>query len=79
LVSKQHEGGKRIKRYDVAQTPYQRMLAAKGVADDVKARLRDEYAPLNPAALRREIETAQETLWRLAGVRITHEATTLPE
>jgi hypothetical protein len=79
LVSKRREGGKTIKRYDVAQTPYQRMLAAKGVSDEAKARLRDESATLNPAALRREIEAAQEALWRLAGVRNTREATTLPE
>lgn len=79
LVSKQREGGKTIKRYDVAQTPYQRMLAAKEVADDVKRRLHDDYRQLNPAAIRREIEAAQDALWRLARVRITHEATTPTE
>ncbi len=79
LVSKQREGGKRTKRYDVAQTPYQRMLAAKDVSNDVKGRLHDDYLRLNPAAIRREIETAQDALWRRARARITHEATTLPE
>lgn len=79
LVSKQREGAKVTKRYDLAQTPYQRMLVAKSVTDDVKARVRDEYARLNPAALRREIEAAQDALWRLARGRITREATTPPE
>jgi hypothetical protein len=79
LASKRREGARVTKRYDVAQTPYQRMLATQEVADAVKARLRGEYLRLNPAAIRREIETAQEALWRRARVRITHEATTLPE
>ncbi len=79
LVSKQREGGKVTKRYDVAQTPYQRMLTAPEVKESVKEQLRAEYLTLNPAALRREIETAQEALWRLAGVRIIDEATTWSE
>lgn len=74
LVSKQRDGAKVRKRYDVAQTPYQRLLAAKEVTDAVKARLRAEYRRLNPAAIRREIEAAQEALWRLARVRNTREA-----
>ncbi len=75
LVSKQREGGKVTKRYDVAQTPYQRILATPGVAESTKARLREEYLALNPAALRREIETAQDVLWPLTRVRNIGEAT----
>ncbi len=79
LVSKQHEGKKVTKRYDVAQTPYERVLAAPTVSETDKEWLRMEYLTLNPVALRREIESAQEMLWRLAGVRNTREATTLSE
>jgi len=79
LVSKQHEGKKVTKRYDVARTPYERVLAAPTVAETDKERLQMEYLTLNPVALRRQIEAAQEALWRLAGVRITREATTLHE
>jgi len=79
LVSKERESGKVTKRYDVAQTPYQRMLAAPAVKEQVKERLRAEYLTLNPAAVRREIETGQDALWRLAKVRIIDEATTLSE
>ncbi len=75
LVSKERDGGKVTKRYDVAQTPYQRMLAAPTVKESVKERLRAEYLALNPAALRREIEAGQEALWRLARVRNIDEAT----
>lgn len=79
LVAKTREGAKVRKRYDDARTPYQRLLAAPQVTEAVTARLRAEYRTLNPAALRREIEVAQETLWRLARVRIVNEATTTPE
>ncbi len=79
LVGKKREGGKMMKRYDVAQTPYQRMLTAPTVKKDVKERLRDEYLTLNPAALRRQIEAAQDALWRLARVRNIDEATTAQE
>ncbi|MHB8644661.1 MAG: hypothetical protein ACYDAR_02595 [Thermomicrobiales bacterium] len=56
-------------RYDVTQTPRQRMLAAPGVSEDVKARLRDAGMTLDPAVLRRQIERAHEARWRLAGAR----------
>jgi hypothetical protein len=79
LVAKTREGAKVRKRYDDAQTPYQRLLAAPQVKEGVKCGLRAEYWMLNPAALRREIEAAQETLWRLARVRIVNEATTPPK
>ncbi|MDQ2783828.1 MAG: hypothetical protein M3Y58_02360 [Chloroflexota bacterium] len=79
LISKQREGGKVTKRYDVAQTPYQRMLAAPAVKECVKENLRKAYLTLNPAAVRREIEAGQDALWRLARVRIIDEATTLSE
>ncbi|MCA1668024.1 MAG: transposase, partial [Thermomicrobia bacterium] len=62
LVSKQRDGGKVTKRYDVARTPYERVLAAPTVAKTDKGRLWMDYLTLNPAALRREIEAAQEAL-----------------
>jgi hypothetical protein len=36
------------------------------VAEGVKARLREIYPTLNPAALLRQIETRQQALWKLA-------------
>jgi hypothetical protein len=75
LMSKERTGSKVTKRYDRAQTPYHRVLAATVVSAEEKERRCAEYLTLNPAALRREIEAAQATLWRRAGVRNTHEAT----
>ncbi|MGI8689483.1 MAG: cytochrome c biogenesis protein [Thermomicrobiales bacterium] len=78
-VSKERDGGKMMKRYDVAQTPYQRMVAAPEVQESVKETLRADYLTLNPAAVRREIAAGQDALWRLTKVRIIGEATTLSE
>ncbi len=52
------------KRYDIAKTPYQRVLESETVSTRAKRRLRDQYLQLNPAALLRQIETLQEELWR---------------
>ena len=75
LMSKERIGSKVTKRYDTAQTPYHRVLAATAVRAEEKERRCAEYLTLNPAALRREIEAAQTALWRLAGVRNIREAT----
>jgi len=66
LVEKIRDGAKVTKRYDVAQTPYQRILAAPEVPEAAKERLRKLYPTLNPAALLRQIQTRQEALWKLA-------------
>jgi len=66
LVEKVRDGAKVTKRYDVAQTPYQRVLAAPDVPEEAKKRLRQLYPTLNPAALLRQIQTRQEALWKLA-------------
>lgn len=58
LIAKKREGrhGERIKKtYDRAKTPYRRVLECDQVSDGKKAELRDQYASLNPAALRRAI------------------------
>jgi hypothetical protein len=44
------------KRYDQAQTPYQRLLAAGMLSEDKKAELRQLYLSLNPLQLKRRIE-----------------------
>ncbi len=66
LVSKERVDGKVKKRYDVAKTPYQRVLDSLQVADEVKAALRQQYVTLNPVVLLRQLHRRQETLWPLA-------------
>lgn len=66
LKEKRREGSKVTKKYDQAQTPYQRLLAAPQVSPAQKQRLRREYAKLNPAQLKREITQLQEELIKSA-------------
>ena len=62
LVSKERVGSKVTKRYDRAQTPYQRVLTAAAVSKAAKERLRAKYRLLNPAALKRKLMRLQERL-----------------
>lgn len=66
LVSKERHGAKITKKYDIPATPYQRCLADKGtVRAVVKARLKRENLPLNPAAIQRQIQALTAELLTL--------------
>ena len=65
LIEKVRDGARVTKRYDTAQTPYQRVLASPHVSPAVKRRLRKHYATLNPAQLKREIEALHKRLAKL--------------
>lgn len=52
-VGKHDEKIKRI--YDTAKTPYQRVLECQGINETEKEKLREIYATLNPAQLKRQI------------------------
>src|SRR5262245_13541421 len=62
LKSKERVGSRVIKRYDGAQTPYQRVLVALTVDNAKKQRLRLKYETLNPAALKRKLMRLQDQL-----------------
>lgn len=62
LQFKQRVGSKVTKRYDRAQTPYQRVLAAPQIAKAKQELLRAKYETLNPAALKRKITRLQARL-----------------
>ena len=66
VISKERVGAKVIKRYDVAKTPYQRILEAGVMEESKRHSLEMEYLSLNPALLRSKIEQALEALWRLS-------------
>jgi hypothetical protein len=66
VVARERVGAHVRKRYDAAQTPYQR-LRATGVLDAAaQADLATHYAGLNPVRLRAQIDAALQTLWTLA-------------
>ena len=76
LISKTRHGAKVTKRYDDAQTPYQRVLASKKVTKTTKTALRRQYRELNLAQLRRDLLDLQEQLLDL--VRAKHQPTRMP-
>jgi len=66
LIDSQRQGAKVRKQYDRAQTPYQRLLAAGALSPSQQEALASYYPYLNPAQLCRQIEQAQQALWKLA-------------
>jgi hypothetical protein len=66
LRSKERDGARVRKRYDVAQSPYRRVLASTEVEKKKKELLKEVYQNLNPAHLKREITRLQNQLIDLA-------------
>ena len=65
LVAKQRLGSKVKKMYDIASTPYRRVLASNLVSVEDKARQMSIYYQLNPVTLRRQIDDNIAILWKL--------------
>ena len=66
LLEKTRIGSKIRKKYDEAQTPYQRVLSCPDVSKEAKKQLRSQYQKLNPAELKRKIENLQRQLIQAA-------------
>jgi hypothetical protein len=71
LIGKQRDGARVRKTYAAPATPHQRLAADARTPDEVRARLREIYAGLDPVALLREIRAAQEWLAALADAEPT--------
>ena len=56
LKEKVRVGGQLKKKYDTAQTPYQRLLRSRSMGREKKQELTELYLTLNPVRLRRDIE-----------------------
>lgn len=69
LRGKRREGTRIIREYGEPQTPYARVLAAKEVSAQSKARLRALHASLNPLALTRQIEQEKKEIERCRTLR----------
>lgn len=66
LKEKKRDGAKVTKKYDEAKTPYRRALESDAVSNECKRRLKEEYAGLNPAQLKRDITRLQSRLIKLS-------------
>jgi transposase InsO family protein len=69
LLSKRRHGARVVKRYDTAQTPYQRLLAAGALSPAQREALDAQLQTLDPIALAREIQQTLDLLWKLADTR----------
>ena len=69
LIKKERIGSKVIKRYDEAKTPYRRVLASPDIEDEIKMKLKNQYAMLNPAELKRKITKLQNKLLKLNALK----------
>lgn len=69
LVSKTRRGAKVTKRFDLARTPYQRVLESPDVGDRAKQELRERYLSLNPAQLKRDLAACQARLLSIANTK----------
>jgi hypothetical protein len=57
------EGDKVRRKWDEAQTPYQRLLATGVLSPEQQERLQALYEQTNPLQLRKEIYTGLAVLW----------------
>ena len=69
LIKKERIESKVIKRYDEAKTPYRRVLASPSIEDEIKVKLKNKYAMLNPAELKRKITKLQNRLLKLNSLK----------
>jgi hypothetical protein len=65
LIGKEQIDGRTVKRYDLATTPFRRVLASNDISIEVKARLTGLYFQLNPVTLRHKIDDNVAKLWKL--------------
>jgi len=56
VIAKERRGGRVIKRYDVARTPFQRLVETGVLEPNVQAFLEHQFKTINPLALHRQIE-----------------------
>lgn len=62
-------GSKVTKRYDKAKAPYRRVLAYPDIKEEIKIKLKNQYAMLNPAELKRKITKLQNRLLKLNSLK----------
>lgn len=75
LKKKIKKGGKSIKIYEKAKTPYQRVMESDNISKEVKDRLNREYLSLNPAQLQRSLQEKLMQIRDYPSVTILHLAT----
>jgi len=68
LRSKIRKGGRTIRRYHPAQTPYERLQASEHLSQEQKQTLRNQFRQLNPLRLKKQVEQQLEKVFDEAQV-----------
>jgi hypothetical protein len=63
LISKERIGGRVKRKYDIPQSPYQRLMESDQVSEETKRGLEAIYLSLNPAQLKRSIDAKLDDLY----------------
>ena len=66
LSKKSRDGSKVKKLYDIAQTPYQRLVKSDTTEKHIRVELDALYQKLDPVELLRQLEKLQDAFWRHA-------------
>jgi hypothetical protein len=64
LVSKERIGGRVKRKYATPKTPYQRLMDSGQISEEAKRQLNTAYLNLNPAQLKRSLDTKLEKLYQ---------------
>jgi len=64
LVSKERIGGSVKRKYDTPKTPYQRLMDSGQISEQTMKQLEMAYLSLNPAQLKRSIDTKVDKLYQ---------------
>jgi len=64
LVSKERIGGSVKRKYDTPKTPYQRLMDSGQISEQTRKQLGMVYLSLNPAQLKRSIDTKLDKLYQ---------------
>lgn len=62
LIGKDRDGSRIRKRYDTPKTPYRRLLESDCISENVRIKLKEIFASLNPAELKRSMLKLLEKL-----------------
>ncbi len=65
LIEKIRKGSKVSKKYDIATTPYQRILCCPNIAESIKENLKNQYETLNPVVLQNNLIDLQRLLFKV--------------
>jgi hypothetical protein len=76
LKEKEKVNGKTTKSYEVAKTPYKRLMESDKISEEVKIKLKAEYMRLNPAELQRNLRKKLKQIKQYRSVTVLNLATT---